>query len=121
MKTTKKKHFLPSKQQQKLFQRQIYQKSNHAFTKTKETQESINQKIPKKKFLATLSSRKTPPEIVSKTKIPKIQPYIHKNPKIPRKHQEKNTKKILKLKNFYQTSSPSEVKEKNNQKLSKKN
>ena len=69
----------------------------------------------------TLSPRQTPPKTVSKTKIPKIQPYIHKNPKIPGKHQQKNTKKkILKLKKLYQTSSPSEVRKKNNQKLQKK-
>ena len=46
-----------------------------------------------KKYLATVSPRQSPPEIVSKTKIPKIQPYIHKNPKIPGKHQQKNAKK----------------------------
>ena len=47
----------------------------------------------KKFYLTTLSPKQTPLQTDSKTKIPKIQPYIHKSPKIPGKHQQKNTKK----------------------------
>ena len=46
-----------------------------------------------KNYLATLSSKQTPPETNSKTKIQKIQPSIDKNPKIAGKHQQKNAQK----------------------------
>ena len=45
----------------------------------------------KKNYLVTFSPKQIPPETDSKTKIQKIQQCIHKNPKITRKHQHKNT------------------------------
>ena len=57
-----------------------------------------------KNYLATLSSKQTPPETNSKTKIQKIQPSIDKNPKIAGKHQQKNTQKKT-----YQICSPLEL------------
>ena len=62
----------------------------------------------KKNYLATLPPRQNPPETDSKTytKNPTIHPQ---KPKIPGKA---STKKLLKQKKFYQTSSPSKVREK---------
>ena len=74
-----------------------------------------------KNYLATLSLSQTPPETNSKTNIPKIQPYIHKNPKILGKHQQEIPKKILKLKKIYQMLSPSKVRKKKQPKFTKKN
>jgi len=62
-----------------------------------------------KNYLTTLYPKQIPPETDSKTKIQKTQPCIHKKPKISRKHEQKNTKKILELKKLYQMSSPSNV------------
>ena len=60
--------------------------------------------IWEKNYLATLSSKQTPAETDSKTKIQKNQPCIDKNPKIAGKHQQKNIPK-----NTHQTCSPSKL------------